>query len=121
MSAQAPVQAQLVRVFNRGLHTFTHDHYRLAPGAFLDVPADVAKIWCDFRNMGRQEVVPGSEMPATTAPAPAQPDPRTAELESENKELQQRLANLERLLQETQNSGKPQPPKVEKRSTNPLA
>lgn len=120
MSDSAPT-AQLVRVFNRGLHTFTHDQYSLAPGAFLDVPTDIAKIWCEFKNMGTQEVVLGSEMPANTAPASSTPDPRKIELESENKELQQRIANLEKLLQNVQTGGRPQPPKVERRSPNPLS
>ena len=92
---------ELVRVFNRGQHTFTHDHYTLKPGSFADVPSKVAKLWCSFTQFGNYEVVLGSALPSNVSSAPAV-DPQVLKdkeaAEAKNAERAKQVEELKKLL-----------------------
>lgn len=97
MSAQ---KSSLVRVFNRGTKTYQHGEFKLLPLSHADVPQDVADGWCGITHFGEKQVVLGSEMTALPSDPVAQE--KVEKLSKENQALQDRIANLEKLVSEAQ-------------------
>lgn len=81
-----------VRVFNRGANTYTHDEYKLTPGAFLDIPKELYEKWKDITEFSKVVIVLASEIPADKPQA-------DAKLVSENADLKKQLAEMQKLLE----------------------
>ena len=107
----------LVRVFHnnpRSTGSLIHGPYRLNPGGHADVPEDVEKIWLSHTHFGDAVCVLTGPAPATSkkeldeAKARAEAaEGETEEQKKKNAELEERLANMQKLLDEAKKGQRP--------------
>lgn len=108
---------KIVRVYhaNRSQGAFEHGEYKLAPGAYADVPESVAALWLSHTSCG-VPLVTLQDTPPPNAAAQAENDKLRADMadaERANKEMADRVANLEKLLADMKAAGVVKIPVVE--------
>lgn len=108
---------KIVRVYhaNRSAGGFQHGPYALGPGGYADVPESVAALWLEHKSCGIP-LVTMQEAPPPNAAALAENEKLRADMadaERANKELADRLANLEKLYGDMKSASAPKIPVVE--------
>lgn len=106
----------IVRVYhaNRSQGSFQHGEHKLVPGGHCDVPQSIADLWLSHKAQGqelvlmREAIAPSEAVQAENAKLREE----TAALAAESASQADKIANLEKLLEQLRNGVTPKIPVV---------